>query len=39
MTLKINIKAQAHRESQTMTGKDGKAPNGTLTTILLDTVR
>ena len=32
------MKAQVHRQSRTMTGKDGKAPNGALTTILIDTV-
>ena len=36
---KTKTKAQAHRQYQTMSGKDGKAPNGALTTILIDTVR
>jgi len=30
---------QKHTESKTMTGKDGKAPNGALTTILINAVR
>ena len=30
---------QKHTDSKTMTGKDGKAPNGALTTILINAVR
>jgi len=35
----MNIKTEAHRQSQIMTCKDRKAPNAALRTILIDTVR